>query len=115
MEKWSADIVLMLTINRVQLVQNSYLRFFYGVRKYQHISQNLKQSSWLNMAEWRALHQIYSFYKIVKLKLYYIIFRTHVHNNNIRFREKITPLYHKNEFFQRSISHNIRPSDNYYA
>ena len=80
---------------RIQSVQNSCLRLIYGVRKYQHISHKLAESNWLNMEERRELHQACFFHKIIFLKcptyLYKrIIFRTHVHNLNVRFRGKIT-------------------------
>lgn len=37
------------TTNRIQKVQNSYLRFIFGNRKYDRISHNLKAVGWLNM------------------------------------------------------------------
>lgn len=38
-----------VTLNRVQRLQNSCLRFSYGIRKYQHISYKLQDAKWLNM------------------------------------------------------------------
>lgn len=41
---------------RLQRIQNSCLRFFFGVRKYDHISSFLTNSGWLNLEKLRSLH-----------------------------------------------------------
>ena len=39
------------TAGRIQRIQNSCLRFSYGIRKYNHISPSLQMSGWLNMRQ----------------------------------------------------------------
>ena len=41
---------------RIQVVQNSCLRFIHGIRRRDHISHTLKDTGWLSMADRRRLH-----------------------------------------------------------
>lgn len=97
---------------RIQLMQNSCLRLIYGIKKYERISHKLKESNWLNMQNRRQLHSACFYHKIITLKsppyLYNkIIFRSHVHNINVRFRGAITPPFHRTTLYERSFSYNI--------
>lgn len=99
-------------IRKVQKVQNSCLRFVYGIRRGQRVSHKLKVSNWLNMAARRKLHAACFFHNIIQTKqpLYLhrkIIFRSSVHNINIRAKDTITPPMHKTSFYERSFSYNI--------
>ena len=85
-----------IDIRRIQKVQNSCLRFIFGIRKYERISHKLLDLKWLNMANRRKLHAACLFHKIISNKspsyLYNkISFRTDVHNVNVRFKGIITP------------------------
>ena len=44
------------TAGRIQRIQNSCLRFSYGIRKYDHISPAMQLSGWLNMRQRWILH-----------------------------------------------------------
>lgn len=97
---------------RIQMIQNACLRLIYGVRKFESVSPRLREAGWLSMEERRKLHCACFYRDIVFFQrppyLYKkIIFRTHVHNLNIRFRGKITPPYHKTSIFERGFSFNI--------
>ena len=52
--------------SRVQLVQNSCLRFSYCARKFDHISPLLKKSGWLPMKQRWILHLCCIIYKILR-------------------------------------------------
>lgn len=100
------------TSMRIQRVQNSCLRYIYGIRKYDHISSALKNSNWLNMKNRRLLQTASLYHKIILNKkppyLYNkITFRTDVHNLNLRFRGLITAPQHRTAIFERSFQYNI--------
>jgi len=44
------------SLNRIQLIQNSCLRFVYGIRKYDHISPAYQYSGWLNIYQRYIVH-----------------------------------------------------------
>lgn len=95
--------------NRIQRVQNSCLRFIFGIRKYDHISHKLIDIKWLNMNNRRKLHALCLYHKIIIYKkppyLYEkITFRTDVHNINVRNKGSISPPSHKTVFFLRDVS-----------
>lgn len=97
---------------RIQRVQNSCLRFIFGIRKFDRISHKLKEIGWLNMNFRRKLHSACFYHNIVlnKTPNYLhrkIIYRSHVHNINIRNRGLITPPIHRTTFFERSFTYNI--------
>lgn len=97
---------------RVQRLQNSCLRFCYGIRKYQHISHKLDEIKWLNMQKRFLLKAAVLFHKIILYKqppyLYNKIrFRTDVHNLNLRRKNLIYPPSHKSALFQRSFTFQV--------
>lgn len=100
------------TAARVQRVQNSCLRFIYGIRKFDHISHKLKSAGWLNMQDRRLVQCLTFYHKIIISKsppyLYNKIrFRTDVHNLTTRYRNLISPPLHKTTMFKRSFSYQI--------
>lgn len=104
--------LLQRDVYRIQRVQNSCLRFIYGIRKFDRISHALVQANWLNMKNRRKLHLLCLSHKIVTEKappyLYNkISFRTDVHNINIRHRHVITIPIHKTALFRRSFSYSL--------
>lgn len=97
---------------KVQKLQNSCLRFIYGIRKNKNISHKLKETKWLNMQNRRLHHAACLFHSLILKKtpeyLYNKIkFRTDVHTLNIRFRGLLTPPLRRTEFFKRSFSYQI--------
>lgn len=97
---------------RVQRVQNSCLRYMYGIRKYERISYTLPLTGWLDMARRRQLHSTVFYYRIVvscnppylynKIK-----FRTDIHNINIRRKDALSIPRHYTTLFRRSFSFNV--------
>lgn len=97
---------------RVQRVQNSCLRFIYGIRRRERISHMVERTGWLSMAARREFHSACFFYKLMLSKsppyLYNRIqFRTDVHNINIRRKDLLTIPRHRLEIFKRSFSYCI--------
>lgn len=52
---------------RIPRLQNSCLRFIYGIRKYNHILGKLKDGGWLHMKLRRELHSLRLYHKIATL------------------------------------------------
>lgn len=97
---------------RVQRVQNSCLRYIFGIRKFERVSYTLKMINWLNMQGRRLFHTLCLFDSIVKYKapqyLYKkLTFRTDVHVLNLRFRGRLTPPIHHTQLYKRSFSYCI--------
>lgn len=97
---------------RVQVVQNSCMRYIFGIRKYDRISHKLSDLRWLNMHNRVRLHSLNLFHKILRegsppYLLEKITYRTDVHNINIRYANLITPPVHRTSLFERSFSFNI--------
>lgn len=101
-----------VTANRIQKIQNSCLRFAYGIRKYDHISHTLAESGWLNMRNRRELQSLCLFHRILTFEtppylLNKITFRSDVHNITTRFRGLISPPAHKMSLYTRSFTFSI--------
>lgn len=99
-------------IHRIQKVQNSCLRFIYGVARRNHISPYLAVTKWFDMARRRFLNSAVFYHKLLLTKtppylFNKIRFRTDVHNINIRFKGILTPPLHRTERFKRSFSYNV--------
>ena len=97
---------------RIQRVQNSCLRYVYGIRKYDHISHKLKDARWLNMFNRRRVQSLCLYHKVLNLKVprylqELIQYRTDVHNLNTRFRGRLSPPLHRLALFQRSFEYQI--------
>lgn len=98
--------------DRIQRIQNVCLRFAYGIRQFQHISDKLVNASWLNMCNRFKLLSACLFHKIILYKkppyLYEKIkFRTDVHSLNIRFKGGLTPPLHKTALYEGCFSYFI--------
>ena len=98
---------------RVQRVQNSCLRFIYGVRRGNRISGKLRTANWLSMENRRACHRSMFYYRVLTDKsppyLYdRLTFRTDVHNIGTRFRGCTLSIpRHSTQLFKRSFSYLI--------
>nr|CAI5817049.1 unnamed protein product [Callosobruchus analis] len=51
--------------NRVQRIQNSCLRFTWGVKKYEHITASFEQSGWMKLDVMRKLHLATLVHKVI--------------------------------------------------
>lgn len=101
-----------ITSNKIQLVQNSCLRFIYGIRKYSHISHKLIDINWLNMSNRRVLSVLCTYHKILTTQrpeylMQRVSFRTDVHGLDLRRKGLLTIPAHKTSLFERSFSYNI--------
>lgn len=97
---------------RIQVLQNSCLRFIFGISRFQHISHKLIELKWLNMENRRVLHAACFYHKLLTCKsppyLYNkITYRTDVHHINIRNRLLLQIPRHKSAQFRRCFSYNI--------
>lgn len=95
---------------RIQGIQNACLRLCFGIRRRQSVSSKLGEADWLDMESRRYLHFAVLIHKIIlnKTPPYLhkkIIFRTDVHNVNIRTRGMISPPIHSTSLFERSFSY----------
>jgi len=105
------------TAMRIQRVQNSCLRFIYGIRRRNRISYTLKLAKWLNMDQRRYLHLICFFHKVLIFKTPPYLFtrlsyRTDIHNLNLRHRGLLCIPRYRSTFFRRSFSYLIASSYN---
>lgn len=101
-----------VTMRKIQTLQNSCLRFSYGVRKYQHISDKLVTSGWLNMENRFRFHRLCLYHKIIvsELPSYLhdkIRYRTDIHNINIRRRHLLSLPKYRLSLFRRSFAYRI--------
>lgn len=99
-------------LHRIQRVQNSCLRFMYGVRKRENISHTLVTAKWLNIRN-KFKHQFLCLvHKLITTGtppyLYNkITYRTDVHNLNLRHKNTIAVPAHRKALFRRSFSYNV--------
>lgn len=104
-------------IGRIQKLQNACLRLIFGIRRRERISYKLKELKWLNMFNRRVLHATCFFYKVLKYKsppylFERVVYRTDVHNINIRRKNILTIPRHSKQFFKRSFSYSIASNIN---
>ena len=88
-------------IAKIQKVQNACTRFIFGLRKFDHISQQFKELKVLNMENRRTLQSAVLMHKIINKKAptylsSKIIFRHMLHGRNIRSGGKIHIASYKN-------------------
>lgn len=98
--------------SRIQRVQNSCIRFIYGIRKYEHVSHKLSELLWLNMKDRRNFYSTCIYHKIITTKapsyLYNkITFRSDVHNLNVRSKGLLSPPMHRTSFYERGFRYCI--------
>ena len=98
---------------RIQRVQNSCLRFIYGVRRGSHISCKLMTANWLSMENRRACHRSMFYFRVLTDKsppylFDRLTFRTDIHNIGTRFRGCTLSIpRHNTQLFKRSFSYLI--------
>lgn len=97
---------------RVQKLQNSCLRFIFGLRKFQHVSHTLGQTKWLRMRDRFKVREATLYHSILTTRkppyLYdKITFRTDIHNINIRRKDRLDTPKHRTSLFERSFTYRI--------
>ena len=102
--------------NKIQKVQNSCVRYTYGLRKYDHISGFIKNKNILNMKSRRMLHNMSLMFKIQSNKApkYLrdrILMHSDVHSHFTRNRSNIDPPFARSKI--RSMSFFIHISKKY--
>lgn len=95
----------------LQKLQNSCIRFCYGLRKFDHITPSLLASGWFSLAERYRIHLGTLVYKINKFKepvyLYDKLVRGRdIHNRVTRYNELFQIPRHSTAAFQRSFTYN---------
>ena len=98
------------TSTRIQRLQNSCLRFIFGIRRRDRISHALGWIGWLNMSRRRLLRSACLYHRIILSKtppyLYCRIrYRTDVHNINVRHRHAVCIPRHRTQMFKRCFSY----------
>ena len=101
-----------VSVGRLQRVQNSCLRYIFGIRRNAHISHKLLELNWLNMGDRRYIHTLVFYFKILKFRipLYLynrIIFRGDIHNVATRNRVLIQIPRHRTQLFKRTYSYRL--------
>lgn len=99
-------------VYKIQKLQNSCLRYIYGIRKYEHISHMLGPTNWLSMENRFKMQRLCYYHSVISKKapsyLYNkITYRTDVHNVNIRKKDAISIPKHKLSMYKRSFSYSI--------
>lgn len=97
------------TVRKVQKIQNSCLRFIYGIRKFDRISHKLPEAGWLNMVNRFKLSALVLYHRIVTTATpsylhRKIRYRSDIHNLNIRTRGLISAPPHRLALFERSFT-----------
>ena len=80
--------------NKIQKFQNSCIRFSFGLRKYDHVTETRKNNKILCMEDRRQLHSLSLMFKITKniAPIYLcnrITYRNTLHNYNTRRKNDI--------------------------
>lgn len=95
----------------LQKIQNSCIRFVYGLRKFDHISDKLVESGWLKMDERYQASLATTVYNINKFELPAYLYSklvrgSDVHNRQTRSRLSYKVPRHRTAQFQRSFAYN---------
>ncbi len=95
---------------RIQLIQNYCCRFVFGLRKYDHISEKIKEIGWLDM-ETRVKIQFAGFlfkniHQVPKTNLMKkMIPRSSIHNINTRFKHHFDMPKFSKDIFKKGFSY----------
>lgn len=97
---------------RIQKVQNSCCRLIYGLRKFDHISQKMVQTNWLNMSNRRLLHLANFTHKLLNSDYSSLCLKNKlvpvfsIHSRNTRFKNRFILPRHRTAMFSRSFIFN---------
>lgn len=93
----------------LQKIQNSCVRYSYGLRKFDHISETFQKTHWLKLNERYHVHMACLVHKINKNETPVYLFSKLLkgeHCNSTRFCDLYRVPKHKTALFQRSFSYN---------
>lgn len=95
---------------KIQKVQNSCVRFIFGLRKYDHISQQFRDLSWLSMSSRRELHFAVFVRKVLLTSspsylCSKLVSRSNIHSVNTRHRELLAIPRHATALFRRGFAY----------
>ena len=98
---------------KIQKLQNTCIRFIYGLRKYDHISNKVKELNTLNMTNRRSVHALTLLHKIInnrapKYLCSKIVRAINIHGHETRGRNNLVGSrynnnYGKNSFLNKTI------------
>ena len=102
----------LITKKRIQYVQNTCCRFIFNLRKYDSVSNNIKQIGWLRCDNMYKFYSMIFFRKLLESKqpLYLfqkLEFRSNAHNLNLRDRNYLSIPKHRTSLFQRCFSYSF--------
>lgn len=95
---------------RLQMIQNSCVRFLFGLKRRQAVSDKLHRLSWLNTSQRRFLHYSCLCYNIIKHQIPKYLFRkltlrSNMHNFNMRITHLATIPRHRTTFFEKCFTY----------
>ena len=98
------------TSMRIQKVQNSCVRFVFGLQCRDHTTPFIKDIKWLKMLNRRNLHLACFTHKVLVTSCpnylsSKLLPRTYIHNKNLRYTNQLTTPQHTTALFQRSFSY----------
>lgn len=109
------DVVYMscldrITANRLQKVQNSCVRFITGINRREHVSNRIKELSWLKVKDRFTLHYACLVHSVITHQQPQYLYNKlsqnlNIHNLNTRFNYKLRIPPHRTAVFQRSFSY----------
>ena len=96
--------------NRLQYVQNVCCRFVYKLRKYDHVSQKIKELKWLKISNTVQLHYVVFLMKLLRssVPIYLkekLLFRSVIHSRTIRDLDLLTMPQYQTALFQRCFTY----------
>lgn len=91
--------------------KNACVRCIFGLRKYDHVSQGLKELRWLNMNNRARIHLLSFVHRAVTFEGRWaltgkIAFRDALHPRNLRYKYKLDIPRHSTQLFKRSFWYN---------
>ena len=95
---------------RIQVVQNSCVRFVCGIKRHDHISTARRDLNWLDMESTRYMHSVCLYHKVLtsnkppylREKVKYL---SETHNKNVRQQNLLLIPRHNKQIFKRSFSY----------
>lgn len=98
------------TADRLQKIQNNCIRLIYNLTRYDHVSNKINETGWLNMRYRRQLHLVCFVHKLLRTRCPSYLFnklkfRSSYHNINVRSQNLLNIPRHRTTFFRRSFSY----------
>lgn len=99
------------TLNRLQKIQNTCIRYIFGLKKFQHVSYNRCQLGWLDLENTYKYHLLIFVHRVLLFSVpdylkQKLVSRRNIHNVNVRLTDTLTMPQHSTAIFLRSFSYN---------